>query len=87
MNSRMVASSRVHASLPKTSSPARPARVSAQDAASGVRFAGGDMGNSAGATTSTGYARYVGRVGGLAFTLGVGAAILKWDGGGLRGHV
>jgi glucose/arabinose dehydrogenase len=35
------------------------------------------MAESAGATTSTGYARYIGRVGGLAFALGVGAAILS----------
>ena len=34
------------------------------------------MGEFVAATTSAGYARYVGRVGGLAFALGVGAAIL-----------
>ena len=35
------------------------------------------MRESAAGTTSGGYARYVGRVGGLAFALGVGAAILS----------
>ena len=35
------------------------------------------MGESAAATSTAGYARYIGRVGGLAFALGVGAAILS----------